>query len=168
MLAEPKGNHSCDILWECSDIVFSCLKNLCYGLISLLCGFWLAAFWGIAFGWTAFQHIWICSPFARLVELIMDFFRCFRPIVRCCIVPYTAACAHLFILFAEPGVDIDQWSKPVFNTPVRKLKPPPQKDEKKSDGKQSVKVIPPVNSEDLYLGTKTGMAKSIQRQMGLV
>ena len=151
MLGEPDGIHSCDIIWECSFILFSCFKNLCYGLVTLLCGFWLAAYWGVCFGCIGFQHIWIFTPFLKLFGLFLDMFRCCRPVIRCCIIPCVGSCGHLFILFAKPGADPYAWAKVEVKTPVQRMKPPPKKDEKKDGDKKSVKVIPPPNPENLYL-----------------
>lgn len=164
---EPSGMHSFDMVWEFSEILYKCFLDLCYGLFSCLCGVWIVMYWGCAFAYTAFVHIWIFSPFLLIVKFIMNIFaRPLKPIINCCIRPCCGACAHFFILFAEPGADIDKWNYPEIKTPVRRVQ---IEQEPKVLVKKQAKENPTPREleEQLWLGEKERMARSVKRQMML-
>ncbi|XP_063401924.1 caveolin-2-like [Mytilus trossulus] len=162
VFGEPENNYSFGVVWECSETCYTCWHGLCYGLASCLCSVWIVIYWGFIFGCVAFDHIWIFTPFLKLFTMIMQICRPLKPCIDCCIKPCTGACAHFFILFAEPGTDIDRWNKPVIKTPVRRVRI-------NRDSPVPVKrtPVPAPTDEDLFLGQKSQMARSVQRQMML-
>ena len=46
VLAEPSGAHAMDCAWTNSYKCFTCGKNLCYQLMTCLCGMCIALYWG--------------------------------------------------------------------------------------------------------------------------
>ena len=71
VLAEPSGAHAMDCAWSNSYKCFTCGKNLCYKLMTCLCGMCIALYWGCAFAEIAFYVIWIVTPGLRAMHIML-------------------------------------------------------------------------------------------------
>lgn len=97
VLAEPDGAHSIDCVWTNSYKCFECGKNLCYKLLTTLCGICIALFWGCDFAMLAFNHVWCATPCMRDFAIGIG---CMTKFVRawldCCCAPVCESCGALF------------------------------------------------------------------------
>ena len=71
VLAEPEGAHSAECIWSNSYKCFNCGKNLCYQILTYLCGLCISLYWGCAFAFVAFGSIWICTPLMRMISICL-------------------------------------------------------------------------------------------------
>ncbi len=76
VLAEPLGAHSAQCVWENSHTCFRCGRNLCYKILTYLCGICIALYWGCTFACLAFEAIWCCTPSIRALHI------CLHPIKK--------------------------------------------------------------------------------------
>ncbi|XP_076468955.1 caveolin-1-like [Babylonia areolata] len=102
VLAEPEGAHSMDCVWSNSYRCFTCWRDVCYTIHTLLCGVCLAMEWGCQFAYIAFSHIWCITPFFKVLELNCG---CLQKVygmcVHCCLDPCCEACGLLFGAFRK-------------------------------------------------------------------
>ena len=71
VFAEPLGTHSADCVWRNSFKCFTCGKNLCYKILTYLCGICIALGWGCNFACISFEVIWFWSPFLRALHIML-------------------------------------------------------------------------------------------------
>lgn len=71
VFAEPSGTHSADCVWRNSYKCFTCSKNICYKILTFLCGIFIAIFWGCAFAKISFTVIWCWSPALRALHIVL-------------------------------------------------------------------------------------------------
>ena len=71
VLGEPNGAHSADCVWQNSSRCFTCGKNLCYQLLTYLCGLCVALGWGCTFACVAFSSIWCWTPLLRILSILL-------------------------------------------------------------------------------------------------
>lgn len=71
VLGEPNGAHSADCVWQNSYKCFNCGKNLCYQILTYLCGLCVALGWGCSFACVAFGAVWIWTPILRFLSIIL-------------------------------------------------------------------------------------------------
>ncbi|XP_060595541.1 caveolin-1-like [Ruditapes philippinarum] len=97
VLAESDGAHSLDCIWKASFCCFECGKNLCYRILTTLCGVCIALMWGCEFAQTAFAHVWCYTPWIRDFSICMGCAqRIFGTIINCCCSPFCEACGGIF------------------------------------------------------------------------
>ncbi|OWF38716.1 caveolin-2-like [Mizuhopecten yessoensis] len=142
VLAEQNSPKSLDIIWDCSEIWYSCWSACCYGLLTLFTGPCIASVWACQFAYVAFAHVWCLSPILINVRLCM--FDCLqrgvRSVINCCIVPWTTACGSFFHLCPVKR-------KPLIPAPEVKKPPSPE-----------IMIVIPKGKD---------VSKSIKRQLGL-
>ena len=68
---EPNGTHSADCVWRNSYKCFTCSKNLCYKILTFLCGICAAFYWGCLFAVLSFEIIWCYGPFLRYLNILL-------------------------------------------------------------------------------------------------
>lgn len=71
VLAEPEGARSADCVWRNTYKCFNCGRNLCYKILTFLCGICLGLFWGCVFACVSFKAIWCCGPYLRCLHIIL-------------------------------------------------------------------------------------------------
>ncbi|CAF1055669.1 unnamed protein product [Brachionus calyciflorus] len=71
VLAEPEGAHSADCVWRNSHKCFTCGRNLCYKILTYICGLPLALFWGCVFAMVSFSEIWCVTPHIRCLHVTL-------------------------------------------------------------------------------------------------
>lgn len=97
VIAEPDGTHSLDCVWKLSNTCFECWKNLCYKFLTLCCGCCVAGEWGCEFAYIAFCHVWLVTPFLKILEINCGVCRRFYSLlVGCCLTPCFEACGGVF------------------------------------------------------------------------
>lgn len=102
VLGEPDAAHSADCVWINSYKCFDCGKNLCYLILTYICGIFTALYWGCCFGYTAFCHIWCYTPELKLNEMnCVVCQKMYSLIVHCCCDPWCEACSMIFKAFAK-------------------------------------------------------------------
>ena len=95
VLGEPAGVNSIDCVWRTSYMCFECGKNLCYKILTTLCGICIALYWGCNFAETAFNHVWCYTPCMRDFSIMVGCWqRAFGTVINCCIVPICTGCGH--------------------------------------------------------------------------
>ena len=87
ILAEPDGAHSIDCVWLNSYMCFNCAKNICYSLMTTLCGLFIALFWGCGFACITFKQVWCITPCLRCCSIEMG---CAQKLYGTCINCYMA------------------------------------------------------------------------------
>uniref|UniRef100_A0A1I8GFP4 Caveolin n=1 Tax=Macrostomum lignano TaxID=282301 RepID=A0A1I8GFP4_9PLAT len=93
VLGEPDGIHSMDCVWRNSYSCFNCGKNCLYKVCTLLCGIFIALYWGCVFAAVAMQHIWCITPSFKVWEINMACMRHYsKSIVDCCLGPCCETC----------------------------------------------------------------------------
>lgn len=93
VLGEPDGAHSVDCVWQCSYACFNCGKNLCYKTMTILCGLFLALFWGCEFALITFQQVWCVTPSLRVFGICMGCLqKFFGTFTSCCLAPIFETC----------------------------------------------------------------------------
>lgn len=75
VLAEPAGTHSADCVWRNSYKCFTCGKNLCYKILTFLCGIFVALAWGCTFAHISFSIIWCFAPALRALHIVLNPFK---------------------------------------------------------------------------------------------
>ncbi|XP_060595771.1 caveolin-1-like [Ruditapes philippinarum] len=97
VLGEPEGIRSMDCVWKNSYSCFECGKNLCYKILTFLCGLCIALEWGCCFAGITFQNVWCCTPFLRAFSICMGCAqKFFGSCLSCCVVPVCESCGALF------------------------------------------------------------------------
>lgn len=88
VLGEPAGVRSADCVWRNAYTCFECGKNLCYKLLTILCGICIALAWGCHFAGIAFSNIWCFTPCLRCLSICIG---CVQKvnwsIINCCLGP---------------------------------------------------------------------------------
>lgn len=150
------------MVWDFSRYCFDCWKDCCYGLITLVCGCWIAGAWGITMAYIAFPNIWCKTPFMLTIKLFTFhlFQRCFKAVIDCCIVPWTSSCSKFFRVFQVEIVKKEPEVKPQPSAvkaplPVVKAPIPPNTPDKED------------SFHDIFLGEPENMTKTVQRTLGL-
>lgn len=172
VLGEPVAAHSIGCIWDFSAIAFQCCRDFNYCLMSTFFGVCIAATWGCQFAFLAFEHVWFFSPIVQAVTMTWHVFtRCGRVWCRCCVYPWTRACSYCFVAFKSDNVDYDAIDNPPMSHRVQKIKivqdePPtnstPVVNNTVDDDSGGEKL-----NEDVYLGNKAKMCKSVNRQLML-
>ena len=166
VIAEPKGVHSFDCIWELSEVLFSCCKNCWYKLFTLMCGCCIAAYWALEFVPVIFSHVWCLTPCYQVVNITCGFWckNFFNLCVRCFVAPCAKSCAPFF-RFCGDGLDKRVDTPSIFPNWDRKSVPP--KKEKKPDTPPPPAAVARRESHwDDY--DKTKIAKSVKRQLMLM
>ncbi|VDI47811.1 caveolin 1 [Mytilus galloprovincialis] len=102
VFGEPDGVHSIDCVWKISAKCFDCWKLLCYNIMTIVYGIFIAAEWGCEFAIIAFYHIWIISPCMKIFEINCGLCqRIYASCVNCCVVPCCEAMGSLFVAFKK-------------------------------------------------------------------
>ena len=102
VIAEPDGIKSIDCVWNCSFKCFNLWKNLCYQILTLLCGMCIAACWGCEFAILAFEHIWHWTPCFKCVEMqVLAIKKFFSLLVHCVCDPCCEAIGLIFEAFRK-------------------------------------------------------------------
>lgn len=102
ILGEPDGIKSIDCVWKLSYKCFNLWKNLCYIIMTTLCGIFVAMYWGCEFAALAFQHIWQITPFFKLCEIQCGIYqRCYGLCVHCMLDPVCESIGHCFDAFRK-------------------------------------------------------------------
>lgn len=97
VLGEPDGAHSIDCVWRNAYNCFECGKNLCYKLMTTLCGICIALEWGCEFAMVTFNHVWCWTPMMRDLSITVGCCSKFvRVILDCCCVPWCEAMGACF------------------------------------------------------------------------
>ncbi|XP_045164742.2 caveolin-1-like [Mercenaria mercenaria] len=97
IFGEPDGAHSIDCIWKNSYSCFECGKNLCYRIMTTLCGLCIALAWGCDFAVTAFNHVWCYTPCIRDFTVCVGCFqRVFGTLIGCCCNPICESCGLIF------------------------------------------------------------------------
>ena len=93
VLGEPDAAHSIDCIWRNSYRCFECGKNICYKLMTLLCGLCIALYWGCDFAIVAFDHVWCWTPCIREFSICVGCFqKVYATIIQCCCAPVCETC----------------------------------------------------------------------------
>ncbi|RNA04802.1 caveolin-1-like [Brachionus plicatilis] len=71
VLAEPEGTHTIDCVWRNSHKCFKCGKNLCYKILTILTGIFVALYWGCVFASVSYSIIWFVTPLMRLLHIVL-------------------------------------------------------------------------------------------------
>lgn len=58
-------------MWRNSYKCFTCGKNLCYKILTYLCGICIALAWGCEFACVSFYVIWFFGPMVRLLHIML-------------------------------------------------------------------------------------------------
>jgi len=102
IFAEPDGTHSIDCVWTNSYKCFTCGKNLCYKILTLLCGIFVALCWGCEFAGIAFTHIWCYTPDYKACEINLGVAKKFYgTCIHCICDPMCEACSLFFSAFKK-------------------------------------------------------------------
>ncbi|CAF1059044.1 unnamed protein product [Brachionus calyciflorus] len=72
VLAEPNGTHSAECVWRNSHKCFTCGKNLCYKILTILTGIFVALGWGCTFACVSYGVIWCIAPCMRLLHVCLN------------------------------------------------------------------------------------------------
>ncbi|KAL4226695.1 Caveolin-1 [Mactra antiquata] len=97
VLGEPEGAHAIDCVWKLSYKCFECGKNLCYKIMTTLCGICIALCWGCDFAATAFNHVWCYTPCLRDFSICVGCFqKVYGTVINCCCGPFCETCGLLF------------------------------------------------------------------------
>ncbi|XP_048768309.1 caveolin-1-like isoform X2 [Ostrea edulis] len=103
VLAETDGTHSLDCIWKVAYCFFHGCKAFWYNLCTLLCGFFIACFWGIEFAAIAFGHVWCITPCLRVGMIHCNL--CQKTLgtwVNCCFAP----CCEVFgLIFSNIKIE---------------------------------------------------------------
>nr|XP_022302182.1 caveolin-3-like [Crassostrea virginica] len=88
ILTEPDGAHSIDCVWLNSYWCFNCGKNICYSLMTTLCGLFIALFWGCGFACITFKQVWCITPCLRCCSIEMGCAqKCYGTCINCYMAP---------------------------------------------------------------------------------
>ncbi|XP_041348776.1 caveolin-3-like [Gigantopelta aegis] len=97
VFGEPESFHSIDCVWTNSYKCFTCTKNCCYKILSLLCGIFIAFCWGCEFAMIAFQHIWHIGPCYKVCMINLGCAqKFFGSVMQCCLAPVCEAMGMFF------------------------------------------------------------------------
>ena len=97
IIAEPEGIHSSDCVWTLAFKCFTCSKNLCYVILTILCAIPLAFCWGCEFACVAFCHIWSLSPALKIIEInCVHCRKLFTALLECLLGPICETCGLVF------------------------------------------------------------------------
>merc|ERR1712170_34937 len=93
VLGEPEGVRSIDCVWRNSYACFNGTLNICYKILTVLCGIPLAFCWGCEFACTACYHIWYMTPLIRDFRIhCMAFEKMLRICTESCLSPCMESC----------------------------------------------------------------------------
>jgi len=102
VLGEPEGTHAIDCVWKFSYKCFNLWKNLCYIIMTTICGIPLAMCWGCYFACIAFEHIWQITPCIKAWEINLSICaRVYSICVNAFCGPCCEGCAKIFEAFRK-------------------------------------------------------------------
>jgi len=155
VIGEPYAARSVDLCWDFYEIGYSCFRDLVYGFLTCISAPCIAAIWGCEFGIFAFHHVWFITPLYRFLKLLIfdTIGKCCKIVSWSCIRPCFRGCAPLFFYFRTEGVDYDALDNLPISHPVRKIK--------------IIQTTSQLVEQNVYLGDREKMNKSISRQMKL-
>jgi hypothetical protein len=58
-------------VWKNSFKCFTCGKNICYKILTFLCGICIALEWGCVFAQISFNVIWCWGPYLRAMHIML-------------------------------------------------------------------------------------------------
>ena len=58
-------------MWRNSYKCFTCGKNICYKILTFLCGICIALEWGCVFAQISFSVIWCWGPYLRAMHIML-------------------------------------------------------------------------------------------------
>ena len=96
-IGEPDAAHSLDGVWGCSAKCFSCTFNVCYKILTTICGCPYAFMWACQFACVAFMHVYCLSPSLKMCQINSVF--CAKYLAACwsvCLTPLCESCGHFF------------------------------------------------------------------------
>ncbi|XP_045164740.2 caveolin-1-like [Mercenaria mercenaria] len=97
VFGEPEGVRSMDCVWKNSYSCFECGKNLCYKLLTFLCGLCIALEWGCEFAMLTYSHVWCWTPCLRDFSITMGCAqKFFQSCLSCCVGPCCEAIGKIF------------------------------------------------------------------------
>merc|ERR1711976_253762 len=100
VIGEPDSAHTIDCNWRLAFKCFNLWKDICYKLLTILCGLPVAMCWGCQFGCLAFDHIWCSTPWLRYLATECTLMRKFQEIILgCCLEPCCLSCGKIFDSF---------------------------------------------------------------------
>ncbi|XP_069142138.1 caveolin-3-like [Argopecten irradians] len=97
VIGEPPSLLSLDSVWEKSARSFNFSKDLCYLILTTLCGIPISVLCGLKFAGISFGNIWCVTPCVKGCHLGLEATRgIYTTFIRCLCEPFCDAFSNLF------------------------------------------------------------------------